>query len=166
MWPRRIAGQPRTSVEALMRTFPTPLDDHHPNLSLPCFHVTGAGLSCLIDQLAYTLFNPSEGILILRPYYAGFNRDFCKRNGVRLVGVTPPPTTPSSQRASQAKEHTQEAAEEEDEGEIWEGPDGLGQAFEMALKEAEDQGTKVILAPSIFLGHELVRRHYDHLYHY
>ncbi|KAH8079618.1 pyridoxal phosphate-dependent transferase [Filobasidium floriforme] len=81
--------------------------------------ITSAGLSCLIDQLTYTLFNPSEGILILRPYYAGFNRDFCKRNGVKLIGVTHPP------------------------GESWEGPDGLGQAFEMALKEAEDQGTKV-----------------------
>lgn len=150
-----------------MRTSFSPLGDHHPNLSLPCFQVTGAGLSCLIDQLAYTLFNPSEGILILRPYYAGFNRDFCKRNGVKLIGVNPPtPSTPSFRRRSQPKEHTKEAAEEEDEREIWEGPDGLGQAFEMALKEAENQGTKVILAPSIFLVHELVRRHYDHPYHY
>lgn len=152
-----------------MRTFPTPLDDHHPNLSLPCFHVTGAGLSCLIDQLAYTLFNPSEGILILRPYYAGFNRDFCKRNGVKLIGVTHSPSTPSYQRRPQAEKQPKGEDEEErgeDRGEIWKGPDGLGQAFEMALKEAQDQGTKVILAPSIFLVHELVRRHYDHLYHY
>ncbi|KAG7529662.1 hypothetical protein FFLO_05506 [Filobasidium floriforme] len=78
--------------------------------------ITSAGLSCSIDQLTYTLFNPSEGILILRPYYAGFNRDFCKRNGVKLVGVTHPPSTPSFQRRPQAEEQPK-GEDEEEQGE-------------------------------------------------
>lgn len=85
---------------------------------------------------------------------------------MRLVGVTHPPSTPSSQRRSQPEGHTKEAAEEEDKGEVWEGPDGLGQAFEMALKEAKDQGTKVSFVAFTFPLYELVRRDYDHPYHY
>lgn len=48
----------------------------------------GVGVSAILDHLFHTILDAGDGVLILNPYYAGFDRDLVGgRSGVKLVGV-------------------------------------------------------------------------------
>ncbi|KZO97243.1 PLP-dependent transferase [Calocera viscosa TUFC12733] len=79
--------------------------------------VFGAGVSALIDMLAFHIADAGTGVLIAAPYYAGFNSDLNARCGVIPIPVFVDP---------------------EDRF----GPASLD-AFESTLHKAEAKGTKV-----------------------
>jgi len=60
-----------------------PISSHLNYLSLPFLtfeppdhtRSTGVGVSAILDHLFHTILYSGEGVLILNPYYAGFDRD-------------------------------------------------------------------------------------------
>ncbi|GAA5895380.1 uncharacterized protein JCM6883_001487 [Sporobolomyces salmoneus] len=79
--------------------------------------ITGTGASTVIDLLVSTIADESEGILVARPFYNGFQTSFEGRNGVKAVGV----------ELKEGTEATPEALE----------------AFEEELKRSEANGMKI-----------------------
>lgn len=47
--------------------------------------VIGNGVSSLLESLAYTLFDPGDGILIPSPCYSGYHDDFSARMNVKVI---------------------------------------------------------------------------------
>lgn len=52
--------------------------------------ITGVGCSAVLDQLFYTLMDEGDSVLLIGPYYTGFDRDLIGRARVNLVPVCPP----------------------------------------------------------------------------
>lgn len=52
--------------------------------------ITGVGCSAVLDQLFYMLMDEDDAVLLIGPYYTGFDRDLIGRARVNLVPVTPP----------------------------------------------------------------------------
>ncbi|KAH8085861.1 pyridoxal phosphate-dependent transferase [Filobasidium floriforme] len=95
--------------------------------------ITGVGVSAILDHLFHTLLDAGDGVLILNPYYAGFDRDLVGgRSGVKLVGV------------DWAGYKDQIECQNEDEvQDEWAGDGGLEEAFEKALQNARADGVDV-----------------------
>jgi len=49
--------------------------------------VIGNGVSCLLESLAYTLFDAGDSILIPSPCYTGYSEDFHHRFGVNIIAA-------------------------------------------------------------------------------
>jgi hypothetical protein len=78
----------------------------------------------LLDQLFHAILDEQDGVLLLGPYYAGFDRDLVVgRSKVNLIGV----------ECSLA-----EGAEDQ-----WHGEGGLGELFEKAYQDARERGVHV-----------------------
>jgi hypothetical protein len=93
----------------------------------------GVGVSAILDHLFHTLLDAGDGVLILNPYYAGFDRDLVGgRSGVKLVGV--------DWAGYEDQIQGQDGDEDEDE---WAGDAGLEEAFEKALQTARADGVDV-----------------------
>ena len=94
---------------------------------------TGVGVSAILDHLFHTILDAGDGVLILNPYYAGFDRDLVGvRSGVKLVGV------------DWAGYGDQIECQNEDEvRDEWAGDGGLEEAFEKALQNARADGVDV-----------------------
>jgi hypothetical protein len=94
---------------------------------------TGVGVSAILDHLFHTILDAGDGVLILNPYYAGFDRDLVGgRSGVKLVGV--------DWAGYEDQIQGQDGDEDEDE---WAGDAGLEEAFEKALQTARADGVDV-----------------------
>jgi hypothetical protein len=93
----------------------------------------GVGVSAILDHLFHTILDAGDGVLILNPYYAGFDRDLVGgRSGVKLVGV------------DWAGYGDQTECQNEDEvQDEWAGDGGLEEAFEKALQNARADGVDV-----------------------
>jgi hypothetical protein len=78
----------------------------------------------LLDHLFHTIVDQDDGVLVLTPYYAGFDRELVGgRSAIRIVPV-----------------HWEGIYAGHD---VWDGPSGLKAAFEQALQQAESQGIQV-----------------------
>ncbi|KYK56070.1 aminotransferase [Drechmeria coniospora] len=61
----------------------------HPFFPIEPSHVLpGNGCTVAIENMAWALANPGEGILVGRPYYGAFPTDIGKRTGVKFVPVS------------------------------------------------------------------------------
>ena len=86
--------------------------------------IAGVGVSALLDQLFHAILDEQDGVLLLSPYYAGFDRDLVVgRSKVSLIGVECPLTKGSEDR--------------------WDGEGGLGELFEKAYRDAKAKGVNV-----------------------
>lgn len=94
----------------------------------------GVGVSAILDHLFHTLLDAGDGVLILNPYYAGFDRDLVGgRSGVKLVGVD----------WAAYGDQTECQNEDEEVQDEWAGDGGLEEAFEKALQNARADGVDV-----------------------
>jgi hypothetical protein len=86
--------------------------------------IIGVGVSALLDQLFHAILDEQDGVLLLSPYYAGFDRDLVVgRSKVSLIGVECPLSEGSEDR--------------------WDGRGGLGEVFEKAYQDAKGRGVNV-----------------------
>jgi 1-aminocyclopropane-1-carboxylate synthase len=104
----------------------------HPRTLATLSHPPGVGVSALLDQLFHAILDPGDSVLLLTPYYAGFDRDLVVgRSRVNLVGVDC--QTPDSGS-------TGTPGYEEDR---WDGPGGLGERFEKVYQDSISKGMNV-----------------------
>lgn len=90
----------------------------------PDHMISGVGVSALLDQLFHAILDEQDGVLLLSPYYAGFDRDLVVgRSKVNLIGVECPLSEGSEDR--------------------WDGRGGLGEVFEKAYQDAKGRGVNV-----------------------
>ncbi|CAI5939261.1 unnamed protein product [Closterium sp. NIES-64] len=82
----QITGMPRFKA-AVAHTVQRLLLPRCPGLVSPENICVGAGVSAIVEHLAYTLCDAGEGVLIPAPFYPGFIGDFQLRNRVEIIPV-------------------------------------------------------------------------------
>ncbi|CAI5939264.1 unnamed protein product, partial [Closterium sp. NIES-64] len=82
-----VSGMPRFKA-AVAHTVQRLLLPRCPGLVSPGNICAAAGVSAIVEHLAYTLCDAGEGVLIPAPFYPGFIGDFQLRNRVEIASVT------------------------------------------------------------------------------
>ncbi|KXJ88829.1 putative aspartate aminotransferase [Microdochium bolleyi] len=60
-------------------------DSFHPHTSVNADHIViGEGATSILEILAFALMSPGDGLLLSRPIYNGYSRDFTARAGARV----------------------------------------------------------------------------------
>ncbi|KAH7041496.1 pyridoxal phosphate-dependent transferase [Microdochium trichocladiopsis] len=63
-------------------------DNFHPHVPvLPEHIIIGEGATSIVEILAFALMGPGDGVLMSRPAYAGYKKDFAKRANVKICWV-------------------------------------------------------------------------------
>ncbi|CAI7886304.1 unnamed protein product, partial [Closterium sp. NIES-54] len=82
----QVSGMPRFKA-AVAHTVQRLLLPRCPGLVSPGNICAAAGVSAIVEHLAYTLCDAGEGVLIPAPFYPGFIGDFQLRSRVEIVSV-------------------------------------------------------------------------------
>jgi bifunctional pyridoxal-dependent enzyme with beta-cystathionase and maltose regulon repressor activities len=123
-----IARAPRKSPYSESNTESDNDPLHHTHL------IAGSGAGAMISQFVRAVADPSDGVLIVGPYYGSFDRDVVLMNDVKCITVEtslPTPSSPSSSGCSESYELEENMSMKEID------------RLEDAHKKCEEEGTRI-----------------------